>query len=151
MPASTTGNGSSKTYKVLKNNASGNYTNQLIHQPSRTPYYAYNNGSSWRQCFAMDEFSLAERLDLILLRNIAGMGIWALGYDDGYTELWDVIEDKMTTCRNVSCVDTLYDMGGPQRDYYNKEDYIYTINPQNGAYPLNLNFISLILSPTTII
>ena len=26
--------------------------------------------------------------------------------------------------------------------YYDKEDYIYTVNPQNGAYPLTLTFNS---------
>ena len=140
IPATTAGSGSARTYKVIKNNSSGNYANRQMHSASKTPYYAFNDGTTWRQCFGMDEQSLSERLDLILLRDIAGMGIWALGYDDGYTELWDVIEEKMTVCRTTPCIDTLHDMGGGLRNYYNKEDYIYTLNPQNGAYPLSINF-----------
>jgi spore germination protein YaaH len=140
IPTTTTGTGSARTYKVIKNNTSGHYTNQLMHEASQTPYYSFNDGSSWRQCFALDDESFSERLDVVLLRNLAGMGIWALGYDDGYTELWDVIEQKMTVCRNQPCSDTLHDMGGSLRNYYNKEDYIYTINPQNGAFPLSVNF-----------
>lgn len=140
IPATTIGSGVSKTYKVVQDNTSGNYGNRQWHNASKTPYYSYNDGTNWRQCFAMDEQGLAERLDVALLRGLAGMGIWALGYDDGYNELWNVIENKMTTCRVESCIDTLYDMGGPERNYYDKEDYTYTINPQNGAYPLTLSF-----------
>jgi spore germination protein YaaH len=140
IPSATTGSGVARTYKTVQDNNSGNYNNRQWHAPSETPYYSFNDGTDWRQCFAMDEDGLEKRLEVVQLRGLAGMGIWALGYDDGYNELWNVIEDKMTTCRVEACVDTLYDMGGPDRNYYNKEEYIYTLNPQNGAYPLSLNF-----------
>ena len=142
IPSSTTGSGSARTYKVVRNNSSGNYSTKLWDNPSKTPYYTYTSGSTLRQCFALDQESLTERLDIILKRDLAGMGIWALGYDDGYTELWDALENKMTLCRSEPCTDTLYDMGGEERNYYNKEDYIYTVSPQNGAYPLTLTFNS---------
>jgi hypothetical protein len=67
------------------------------------------------------------------------MGIWALGYDDGYKALWDEIEDHFTDCWTVPCRDTIYDMGGPGAPYNNDENYSYTIDP-NGGGRLKLDF-----------
>ncbi|MCP4439585.1 MAG: T9SS type A sorting domain-containing protein [Aureispira sp.] len=141
LPSNTTGTGVSRTFKYIKNNSSGNYSNPQWDVTSQTPYHVFNDGTSWRQCFAMDAQGLESRLDIVLKRGIAGMGIWALGYDDGYLDLWNVIREKMTPCRTSPCVDTLYDMGGPNRNYYNKENYIYTIDPVS-PNPLNVTFNS---------
>ncbi|GAB4297828.1 MAG: hypothetical protein Kow0068_21960 [Marinilabiliales bacterium] len=143
VPSSTTSSVSSRTYKYVKDNSTGNYSNRQWDPNSFTPYYVYNSGN-WRQCFVDDEISLAYRYDLVNRRDIAGIGIWALGYDDGYTELWDLIRNKFTDCATVACTDTIYDMGGPYMNYYDDEYYVYTIEP-TGATGLSLTFNSFSL------
>ena len=141
IPSPTTGAGSAKTYAQVRNNSGGYYNTKIWHNPSKTPYYTYVDGSDIRQCFAIDDESFSARLQLIRRRGLAGMGIWALGYDNGYSNLWNGIENEFTDCRIESCPDTLYDMGGPERNYYDNENYIYTISSNNGGN-LELTFNS---------
>ena len=141
IPSSTVSPGTAKSYAQVRNNSNGYYSNKIWHNPSKTPYYTYVANSEIRQCFALDYESLTERLKIIRRRGLAGMGIWALGYDNGYTELWDAIENEFTDCKVEPCKDTLYDMGGAERNYYDNEDYIYTISAVNGG-TINLDFTS---------
>ncbi len=140
IPANTTASGSAKFYRTIKDNADGYYSNPLWEANSFTTYYAYTTGGDWHQCFTDDETTLAYKYDLFNRRGLAGIGIWALGYDDGYTQLWDLINDKLTDCATTPCTDTIYDMGGPAQNYYDNEDYTYTIAP-TGASNLSLNFL----------
>ncbi|HNX07067.1 MAG TPA: glycosyl hydrolase family 18 protein [Bacteroidales bacterium] len=137
--ASTTATGTSPTYKVVRANADGYYSNKLWNNTSYTPYYTFQIGSQWYQCWIDDTYSLGKRFDLVNQRGIGGIGIWALGYDNGYLNYWNKISDKFSTCATVPCSDTIYDMGGPERNYYNGEDFTYTIAP-TGAYGVNLQF-----------
>ncbi|MFH0866101.1 MAG: glycosyl hydrolase family 18 protein [Bacteroidota bacterium] len=148
VPSSTTATGSSKTYRVVMNNANGYYTNKLWNEASYTPYYAFQN-SSWYQCWIDDAYSMGERFDMVNQRGIGGMGIWALGYDDGYTDFWDKITDKFSSCATVNCIDTIYDMGGPLRNYYNNENYTYAIQP-SGASAVSLAFGSFSVADDTL-
>lgn len=141
VPSSTTGGGSAKTFKQVKNNSGGNYnsSNFSWDQDSYTSYYAYNDGGQNYQCFIDLQYDFGERLDFINQRGIGGMGIWALGYDDGYNDYWDMLYEKFTDCGVKPCTDTLYDMGGPNKDYYNDENYTYTISP-DGASQIDVTF-----------
>ena len=138
IPSSTTGSGSSRTYKTVMDNSSGYYNTRLWDENTFNSYYAYNNGG-WHQCFTDDEYTLPYKYELFNRRETAGIGIWTLGYDDGYTVLWDLLQDYFTNCNTTVCSDTIYDMGGPVMDYYDNEDYTYTIAP-TGAMNLSLNF-----------
>lgn len=140
IPGTTTSSVSSRTYKTVRNNTSGNYSTRLWDENSLTPYYVYNSGN-WRQCFCDDEESLGYRYDLVNMTGIAGIGIWALGYDDGYAELWDLIQEKFTDCGTIPCTNTIYDLGGPNRVYFDDSDYTYTIAP-TGASQVDLEFVS---------
>ena len=136
-------NSASRTYKVLRDNNSGFYTqaNNNWEPESFTPYFLFNQSGEWKQCFYNTIYSQGKRYDMVNQRGLAGIGIWALGYDDTYTEYWQLIEDKFTDCAVVPCTDTIYDMGGPYKNYYNNEDWTYTIQP-DGATSLELNFNS---------
>ncbi len=131
---------SSRTYGYIKNNASGNYSNRQYDFESETPYWIYQNAGNWRQALVDDEESLGARYDIVKQMKIGGIGIWALGYDDGYTELWDLIEDKFTDCSIIACSDTLTDKGGPFGQYRDNEAYDFTIAP-TGASSVSLNFL----------
>ncbi|MDD2634079.1 MAG: glycosyl hydrolase family 18 protein, partial [Bacteroidales bacterium] len=138
VPSNTTSSVSSRTYKAIKDNTSGNYSNRQWEEKSFTPYYTYYL-SNWRQCFCDDEISLGYRYDLVNMMGIAGIGIWALGNDDGYTELWDLIQNKFTNCATYPCNGTFYDLGGPYKDYYDNSDYTFTIAPTD-ATQVSLEF-----------
>ncbi|RJQ59339.1 MAG: T9SS C-terminal target domain-containing protein [Stygiobacter sp.] len=49
-----------------------------------------------------NDTSLALKYDLAINKKLGGVGIWALGYDDGRTELWKVIEEKLAKPTNIA-------------------------------------------------
>ena len=65
-------------------------------EEARVPYFTYVSPEtgSIRQAYYENERSLTEKYDLVLENDLAGVGIWALGYDDGYKELWGALYDS---------------------------------------------------------
>jgi spore germination protein len=51
-------------------------------------YYVAST-QTWRMIFVEDQRSLGYKYDFAKEKNLAGVGIWALGFDDGNTELWN--------------------------------------------------------------
>jgi len=142
VPSNNTGNfTTSRTYKVIKDNVNGYYSNPVYYHKSESTYHIYQIGGKWRQCFINDANTLGKRYDMVNQRQLAGIGIWALGYDDGYSDLWDIIENKFTNCATVPCQGTIYDLGGPEGNYYPNENLTYKISP-TGATNLSLMFNS---------
>lgn len=140
-PSSTTGGfSSSRTFAYVKNNP-GTYSvaAKKWEINGYCNYYSYLSGASQRQCFIEDAYEMRRKFDLVNQRGIGGIGIWALGYDDGYNDYWLAIKDKFSTCATVACTDSIFDMGGPNRNYYDKESYVYTIAP-TGANKVRLTF-----------
>ncbi|MCC6182989.1 MAG: T9SS type A sorting domain-containing protein [Bacteroidia bacterium] len=140
-PSNTTGGfTSSRTYSYVKNNpAIYSVANKNWESICFNPYYSYQVSGNWRQCWIDDIYSYSRKFDMVNQRGIGGIGIWALGYDDGYTDLWDLIQQKFSTCATTACTDSIFDMGGPSRNYYDNENYVYTIAP-TGANQVKLNF-----------
>lgn len=126
-PGNTTGSGTALTYRLIRNNAS-TYSPQNLRfeYNSQSPYYSYNP-DGWHHCFTDLSSSLAEKYEWVNRTGIAGIGIWALGYDQGYPDLWDLIRSKFTLCREFLCSDTLFDTGGPAFNYGHNESYSQTI------------------------
>ena len=142
IPSSTTGSGVARTFAYVMNNTSGNYSvaNHTWDADSYTDIYAFTNGGN-KQCFITLEEGFRKRLDHVNQTDIGGIAIWALGYDNGYTELWDAINDKLTDCYASPCSGTIHDFGGPTKNYYNDEDYTWTISP-DGATSIDVTFNS---------
>ncbi|MBK9460061.1 MAG: T9SS type A sorting domain-containing protein [Sphingobacteriales bacterium] len=141
IPSNTTATGSSRTYRYLRDNFYGIYTRQWDSHSS-TPYFVYLSGGNTRQCWFDDEVSLAQRYDLVLNKQLAGTGIWALGYDDGYNQLWDLLEAKFTDCHEPCTGNTAYDTGGSLGNYQNNENYTLTFSSQYAAVPVSVVFDS---------
>jgi spore germination protein YaaH len=140
IPSAVSGAGtSSVTYKTMRDNTNSYYSTRQWDATSFSSYFVSNRAGSWWQAFIDDKYSLGKRFDMVNQRNIGGIGIWALGYDDGYSDLWNLIEEKFTDCAIIPCTDTIYDMGGPARNYYDAEDYTFTIAP-TAAASLTLDF-----------
>ncbi len=110
---------------------------------SSTPYYIYrvDSVSTWRQCWYDDAESLRMKYEMVNARRLAGVGIWALGYDAGTGELWDVLRDAFTNCAAAPCSSTVADLGGPGGDYFNNDRYTMTIAPRD-AHTVTLSFYS---------
>jgi spore germination protein YaaH len=135
LPAATTGSfNSSRTLSYINNTpATYNATNKGWEGNCYSPYYAYQNASLWRQCFIDDIYSLGRKYDLVNQRGLGGIGIWALGYDAGMTTYWSLLQDKFSTCAPLVCNDSIFDMGGPTRNYYDNEAYAYTMSAPTGS------------------
>ncbi len=133
-PSPAVGPGAAYTYRYIKDNTSGQYSswNKQLEPNSFSPYFAFES-NGWYQCFLDDAYSLGEKYDIVNRRGLGGIGIWALGYDNGHQELWDLIAAKFTTLAHPVDADTLYDTGGPAFDYYSDEGYTYTITTRPGT------------------
>lgn len=132
--SSTTSSGTARTYSYVKNNSSGNYStaNHQWVSDTQSDAFVFNDGVN-NQCFISLDSAWRKRLDHINKTGIAGIGIWALGYDNGYTELWDGMEAYLTDCYSDPCSGMIHDFGGPEKNYYNNEDYTWTISPLNAT------------------
>lgn len=56
-------------------------------------YHSPEDGS-WRMIFMEDPKSLSIKYDFAISKNLGGIGIWALGFDGGKKELWDILKEK---------------------------------------------------------
>jgi spore germination protein YaaH len=59
-------------------------------------YYTYWDAAkaTYRQVYFEEERSLAAKYDYAIVTKLAGVGIWTLDNDRGYTELWNVLRSK---------------------------------------------------------
>ena len=53
------------------------------------------NRDSNRELYYDDAASLGAKYDMVNNRDIRGVGVWALGYDHGFTDLWDAIGNRL--------------------------------------------------------
>lgn len=62
----------------------------------KVSYKAYHvvSTDTWRMIFLDDSKSLGIKYDFAKSKNLAGVGMWALGFDSGRSELWNVLRDK---------------------------------------------------------
>jgi len=74
-------------------------------------YFLEFPDSSSAEVWFDDAFTLNKKYDLALGKGFKGVGIWALGYDNGYTELWDLLDRKFTT-DTISVVDPIAEAEG---------------------------------------
>ncbi|MCB0376388.1 MAG: hypothetical protein KDD04_10755, partial [Sinomicrobium sp.] len=73
------------------------YINKPVYDTiSYTAYYIEPNPASqgYKQTWFDDEKTLAKKYDFILEQDLYGVGIWALGYDNGHTALWKLLDTK---------------------------------------------------------
>ncbi|MFK7908374.1 MAG: glycosyl hydrolase family 18 protein, partial [Chitinophagales bacterium] len=59
-------------------------------------YYDVEEDGQYKRCWFDNEVSLGKKYSWVNREGLGGIGIWALGYDNGYTELWKGIGMKYT-------------------------------------------------------
>ena len=87
----TTSQGIAKTYEqatAMQQVYGNNYSNE-----SNAPWITYNT-TNWHQCWYEDSLSISSKYRYAKNNNLAGVGIWALGYDDNSTKMWGSISDQ---------------------------------------------------------
>ena len=65
---------------------------RLWDSASQTPWYRYSLSGQEHQGWVDDPQSLALKYQFVNAKKLAGIMIWALGYDAGRTEAWDAIK-----------------------------------------------------------
>lgn len=79
-----------KTVEMLKNNISANWD-----PVSLTPWLSYQDEGQTRQVYYEDANSLKLKYDLVNQADMAGIAIWALGYEAENDPLWNDIKIKL--------------------------------------------------------
>lgn len=57
------------------------------------PWFRYQSGSQWYQGWYDDPESMSHKYAFALSRGLKGIGMWALGQDNGNHDIWDVIAE----------------------------------------------------------
>jgi len=87
-------------YRTYSYAASQSMLGSFIRDTSlRASYYSFevkekSDSIPYRQFWLDDSYSLGRKYDYILDHKLGGVGIWALGYDNGSTELWELLKTK---------------------------------------------------------
>ncbi len=92
LAAATYSNVGSVTYVTAMSDIEDPDVDSLWDPHSLGPWYVWWEGASWHEVYYEDAESLAWKYRFALEQGMGGIGIWALRYDAGYTELWDEIE-----------------------------------------------------------
>jgi spore germination protein YaaH len=111
--ASVLSSGSSVIYysaKVLYNT----YGRQWSERYS-DPWTFYQSSGDWYQVWCDDGQSLDPKEKLVFDHDLLGTGMWALCYDEGYQELWDVLRNNFYRLPDTLMMDNFED--GPGRFY----------------------------------
>src|SRR5262249_47306700 len=95
--------GFSETYSSIQNDITSDNTNGTYKtgwdDDGKVSYKAYYSSvdGAWRMVFVEDSKSLGLKYDFAKSKNLAGVGIWALGFDDGRNEMWSLLGDEFGT------------------------------------------------------
>jgi len=66
-------------------------------QSTKVPWISYKDGSNqYRQVWYDDVMSYGYKFELVVHSNLAGIGIWALSYESGKSELWQGIRSSFS-------------------------------------------------------
>ena len=86
----------SQYYAMIRDSDKIPFGSQEFDENSNTPYIIYRNSENQttRVLHFENEKSLEKKYDFALIKNLQGIGIWALGYDGDYPELWNLISRK---------------------------------------------------------
>ena len=88
------GSGALATYKRIRNILSNNDGVQRYwDKVAASPYLVFKSNGVYHQIFYDDEESLRLKYQLVSAIDLAGIAIWALGYDGDHPELWRLLEN----------------------------------------------------------
>lgn len=114
------------TYRNIRKKYDGN-TSFFYDTLSLSKAFIFKNSSEPNQIWVDDENTLAFKYDFIKKRGLGGLGIWALGYDNGYLELWNLLKSKFTFQNQqlISYVQDTSKIGIVDTVYITKDSNLY--------------------------
>ncbi len=85
-----------QTYDAVINTIRETNSQVLWDESAQTPYFSYlsPDTGAMRMVYFENAQSLQIKYQLAKNKGLQGVGIWALGYDGGYQELWDVLRTE---------------------------------------------------------
>ena len=86
----------SRTYDYIRARVSAPVQYDTTSKSAWSSYVTDENNTGFRQVWFENDSTLGIKLDFIKGMKLNGMGIWALGYDKGYQDLWKVIANNLT-------------------------------------------------------
>ncbi len=89
--ASATTNDRARDNKLLETTPVGGWDNQ-----AHVSWRGYWDGDGWRVVYIEDKKSLSDKYDFAKSKKLAGVGIWALGFDSGDDTLWKLLDEKFS-------------------------------------------------------
>lgn len=87
--AFATTNEAASEKQLIATTPTGGWDNQ-----AHVAWRGYFDNSGWHVVYVEDKKSLGEKYDFAKSKNLAGVGIWALGYDNGDSTLSTVLAEK---------------------------------------------------------
>ena len=94
---------------------------ELVFNPSSIPIFDETSMTNYmnfiypdmtsKEIWFDDDYTLGKKYDFAISKKLKGVGIWALGYDNGYKDLWKVIEEKFSTDK-IKISDPIAEMEG---------------------------------------
>ena len=99
--AATTGAGTSRIYTAAEDLSA--LHGKEFDQATGVPWISYTGSPDWRQLWYDDSLSLSLKYALVQNKKLAGIGIWALGYQGSGTEMWGSIKASYSAEVPESC------------------------------------------------
>ena len=93
--AAATGTATARIYTSAIDIANTN--GRIFDQLTKVPWVSYTSSSNLRQLWYDDTVSLSMKYNLVSAKQLGGIGIWALSYDGGNTDIWKNIYWAFTT------------------------------------------------------
>lgn len=92
------GHGKAVLFKQMKELEAEGYAKKWDSLAGNTSYFEKRNGENYLQAWVPDSAAMALKFQLIKRNGIAGTGMWALGYDNGYHDLWNLLQTEFANC-----------------------------------------------------
>lgn len=92
VPGKATDKGKARFYARCQEDFA--HLGHLWDEASSTPYVVYQD-SSWHQLWCEDRQSLALKYALAVAKDLGGIGFWALGYEEGLSEVWEELLEAL--------------------------------------------------------
>lgn len=88
----------SETYEGLMDRILETQPNVQWDTVAKVPYFTYISESTghYRVVYFENTDSLKAKYELAKTYQLGGVGIWALGYDGGYQELWNLLQNEFS-------------------------------------------------------
>lgn len=86
-------------YNAIMAHAQKNPQNVQYDSVSHSNYYSYTENGKQYVVFYDNGKSLKAKYEWVGAQGLAGVGIWALGYDDGHKDLWQSLGTKINVVK----------------------------------------------------